>query len=199
MRPISLSGEGYASVCLPPNLQGESSVETPSPCREHALPSAWSRRAERRTCESWLDTEQALILGVKVAMSYLVNSMAVRLVQAIYMEGPVAVFTSLAMSMRQSSRTISCSAHLLIWRRVERKADSGCIYWVCRPRFFASPVCGKRHVDRYAVFHRDAPCVQNHREHWLSKFGGRERYAQIEPDRQAGATVQEASVPTKRH
>ena len=79
----------------------------------------------------------------------------------LYLLGPpAAVFASSVMATRQADRTAPCSAHLLIWRRVERKADSGCIYWVCRPRFFASPVCGKRHVDRYAVFHRDAPCVQ---------------------------------------
>ncbi len=65
---------------------------TPSLFQAQVLPAAWSRRAERRTCESWLDTEQALILGVKVAMSYLVNSMAGRLAQAIYMEEATAVF-----------------------------------------------------------------------------------------------------------
>ena len=60
------------------------------------------------------------------------------------------------MVTRQADRTAPCSAHLLIWRRVGRQALSGCIYWVCRPPFFALPVYGKRPSTRTAVFHWNA-------------------------------------------
>ncbi len=49
------------------------------------------------------------------------------------------------------------------------------------------------------MFHRDARNAPDDSNTALAEFGGRKRYAQIDPDRQAGATVKDASVPSKPH
>ncbi len=105
--------------------------------------------------------------------------MTVRLVQAIYMDEPSAVFTSSATVMVQVSRPDPCSAHLLFWRRVLRQACLGFIYMMRLSPFSSYTIWLWADFWNSRV---SQGCATNPNigSTGLAKFGGRKRKAQAE-------------------